>query len=58
VEISSTIRNCIPEDARSICNIYNHYVRETVVTFEESTALSTQMGTRISNVVPAVPRLI
>jgi len=30
-----TIRHCLPSDAARICEIYNHYVRETVITFEE-----------------------
>ena len=34
------IRACTAADAAAIAEIYNHYVRETVVTFEETPAAS------------------
>ena len=35
------IRPCIASDAARVCDIYNHYVRETVITFEEENGLVT-----------------
>ena len=37
------IRPIKSDDAAQICDIYNHYVRETVVTFEESPVSTAEM---------------
>ena len=41
------------DDAAAIAAIYNHYVRETVVTFEEEPVDSGEMATRIGQVADA-----
>jgi L-amino acid N-acyltransferase YncA len=45
-----TIRPCLPSDAPRVCEIYNHYVRETVITFEEEPVSGQEMAGRIREV--------
>lgn len=45
-----TIRPCLASDAARICAIYNHYVRETVITFEEEPVSEREMAERIRDV--------
>jgi phosphinothricin acetyltransferase len=47
------IRPAKSEDAAQICDIYNHYVRETVVTFEESEVPPNEMAQRIADITAA-----
>jgi len=42
-----TVRPARPRDAAAIAGIYNHYVRETVVTFEEKPVSVGEMRTRV-----------
>ena len=42
-----TIRNAVVSDANSICQIYNHYVLNTTVTFETSAVATDEMEKRI-----------
>lgn len=44
------IRNAKPEDAQDICDIYNYYVLNTIVTFEEDIVLADDMADRITKV--------
>lgn len=44
------IRNAKPEDAQTICDIYNYYVLNTIVTFEEDSVLADDMADRIKKV--------
>jgi phosphinothricin acetyltransferase len=44
------IRPAAPEDAEAIAAIYNHYVLETIVTFEEEPVAPTEMARRIAEV--------
>ena len=44
------IRPCLASDAARICAIYNHYVRETVITFEEQPVSEREMAERIRDV--------
>ena len=44
------LRTCQPSDAPQVCQIYNHYVRETVITFEEAPVEELDMSRRISDV--------
>jgi phosphinothricin acetyltransferase len=44
------IRQCLPSDAERICEIYNHYVRDTVITFEEEPVPAREMGERMRDV--------
>jgi phosphinothricin acetyltransferase len=45
-----TIRPCLASDAARICDIYNHYVHETVITFEEKPVSESEMAERIRDV--------
>lgn len=47
------IRPATPADAAAIATIYNHYVRETVVTFEEEPVTDGEMARRIGEVLGA-----
>ena len=52
------IRDATLNDAERICEIYNYYVENTIVTFEEESVSPEQMRERISRVVPAYPWLV
>jgi L-amino acid N-acyltransferase YncA len=52
------IRTCLPSDASQVCEIYNHYVRETVVTFEEAPVSEHEMARRIGDVTERLPWLV
>jgi phosphinothricin acetyltransferase len=52
------LRPCTPIDAEQICGIYNHYVRETVVTFEESPVTPADMAAHIADVTTRLPWLV
>jgi phosphinothricin acetyltransferase len=52
------IRACHPSDASRICDIYNHYVRETVTTFEDEPVCEHEMVRRISDVTARFPWLV
>ncbi len=41
------IRNILPEDAARICSIYNYYVENTIITFEETSVSVEEMKNRI-----------
>lgn len=47
------IRPATLQDAEAITSIYNHYVLNTVVTFEEQAVSATEMGERISETASA-----
>lgn len=55
---ATTIRACTPADAVAIAEIYNHYVRETVVTFEETPVSSAEMARRIADISGQFPWLV
>ncbi len=44
------VRSATPEDSHDICTIYNHYVLNTVVTFEEAPVTVTEMQRRIVDI--------
>ena len=52
------IRACTTADATAICSIYNHYVRETVITFEEAPVAAPEMAQRIVDVATRFPWLV
>jgi phosphinothricin acetyltransferase len=52
------IRVCTATDGAAIAEIYNHYVRETVVTFEEASVLPAEMAQRIADVAARYPWLV
>lgn len=49
------IRNVNIEDAAAICNIYNHYVQNTIITFEEEPVTIEEMQSRIAEVTSSLP---
>ena len=52
------IRSANPEDAAQVCDIYNYYVRETVVTFEEQPVNPAEMAKRIADILVQLPWLV
>ncbi|MDR2551875.1 MAG: GNAT family N-acetyltransferase [Treponema sp.] len=49
------IRPVKPGDAKDICGIYNHYVRETVISFEEIPVSIREMTERITGISAKYP---
>lgn len=49
------IRDAKIEDAEAICNIYNYYIRNTIITFEEKPVFLEEMKDRISKVTSSLP---
>jgi phosphinothricin acetyltransferase len=52
------IRPATTADATAICAIYNHYVLETTITFEESPVTPEDMESRIRETLDALPWLV
>lgn len=52
------IRESILNDAAGICEIYNHYVENTMVTFEETAISPEEMKQRINTITTAYPWLV
>jgi L-amino acid N-acyltransferase YncA len=52
------IRDVCLADAAAICAIYNHYVTNTIVTFEEDAVSEGEMATRISDITQAFPWIV
>lgn len=52
------IRACTAGDAAAVAEIYNHFVRETVVTFEETQVSAAEMAQRIAEVGARFPWLV
>ena len=50
LEIGLEIRNATPADAQAIAEIYNFYVTDTIITFEEEIVSVDEMGSRISGI--------
>ena len=53
-----SIRPCTPADAAAICTIYNRYIRDTVITFEETPVATAEMAQRIGDVTARLPWLV
>lgn len=53
-----SIRDCTTFDATPICAIYNHYVDQTTVTFEEAPVPDGEMARRITEVTSQFPWLV
>lgn len=51
----SEIRHATPADANAVCRIYNHYVTDTVVSFEEAPVATTEMAARIIDLTRTHP---
>jgi phosphinothricin acetyltransferase len=52
------IRPCTAADAAQLCDIYNHYVEHTIVTFEEYPVTTAAMERRIRDVTAHWPWLV
>ena len=52
------IRPVTLDDARVISGIYNPYIADTVITFEEHPVKATEMARRIAAVIPRLPWLL
>lgn len=52
------IRECDASDVPGICAIYNHFVRNTVVTFEEMPVSEREMAQRITDITATLPWLV
>ena len=53
-----SLRDCTVQDAAPICAIYNHYVGETRVTFEETAVSAGEMAQRMAEVTGHFPWLV
>lgn len=49
------LRNVCPDDASSICAIYNHYIEHSYATFEEVPLAAEEMGRRIEETTKVYP---
>jgi phosphinothricin acetyltransferase len=52
------IRNVEVEDAAQIAEIYNYYIKNTLVSFEESPVTSEEMASRIEEISSSLPWLV
>ena len=52
------IRPATTRDAEQIATLYNFYVENTVVTFEETRVSASEMATRIATIMSAYPWLV
>jgi L-amino acid N-acyltransferase YncA len=52
------LRDARPDDAATICAIYNHYIEHTPFTFEESSVAPSEMKSRIVKVTETLPWLV
>ena len=48
---SIMIRHVVPTDAKAIANIYNHYIANTAITFEETPVTEADIRKRIESVL-------
>ncbi len=56
--MSTLIRQVTPDDAVTICDIYNHYIAHTTITFEEVLLTAEEMAARIAKVTANYPWLV
>jgi len=52
------IRNISIDDARQICEIYNFYVLNTIITFEEEEVAENEMKSRIEAITAKLPWIV
>lgn len=52
------IRPVTPHDAAAICGIYNHYVENTTISFEEAPLSQTEMEERIRTISAKFPYIV
>ncbi|MDE2427912.1 MAG: N-acetyltransferase [Burkholderiales bacterium] len=56
--MTQTIRHASAADAEAICQIYNHYVATTHISFEEAPVAVAEMAQRIGDVSARLPWLV
>ncbi len=56
--LPAEIRPATPSDARSIAGIYNPYIRDTTITFEEEEVSAEEITSRIEKVTKAYPWIV
>ena len=56
--MSLAIRDVEPRDAGAIVRIYNRYIRDTIVTFEEDEISAADMAARIAHVRASLPWIV
>src|SRR6185503_10304512 len=56
--MNTSIRKAYPGDAQDICDIYNPYVRDTIITFEQDPVAPAEMSGRIRAVSADYPWLV
>ncbi|MES2676209.1 MAG: N-acetyltransferase family protein [Pseudomonadota bacterium] len=52
------IRSCESRDVEKICGIYNYYINNTVITFEETPLTMSEMANRIQTYTKLYPWLV
>lgn len=52
------IRQIKTEDINQICNIYNHYIKNTMITFEEQLITEEVMKSRVSEITENYPWIV
>jgi L-amino acid N-acyltransferase YncA len=52
------VRDVLLDDADQICKIYNYYIQNTIVSFEESPVAPEEMASRIQEVIPLLPWIV
>jgi len=52
------IRNVTIKDAKEICTIYNYYVENTIISFEEIAVSEIEMQKRLGEVISALPWIV
>lgn len=52
------VRACEHKDVDTICDIYNYYVKNSIITFEEAPVTSMEMAARIAACTPTLPWLV
>jgi L-amino acid N-acyltransferase YncA len=58
LSMNHEIRKAGKEDSAAICRIYNHYILNTVVTFEEREVTVDAMASRIDEITASLPWLL
>jgi len=53
-----TIRSALPSDAEQICFIYNKYIADSHITFEEEPVRADAMAERIETVLRTLPWIV
>ncbi len=52
------IRSALPTDADAICQIYNHYIKTSIATFETDPVVPSQMAERVVETLSQYPWLV